>query len=65
MAEKRIFVSMAERRRYEHFRKPVEPLDARCLGCQYAMVLDTSLYCYMFKDKPETLPCGRHYVEGE
>ena len=31
-----------------------------CEGCKHRFVKEEDLFCYMFKDKPETIPCHQH-----
>ena len=31
-----------------------------CEGCKNRKTNDVELFCYIFKDKPETVPCGQH-----
>jgi len=34
--------------------------DKRCAGCRHADGAEGDGWCYMFREKPETLPCGQH-----
>ena len=31
-----------------------------CDGCKYQHLESEGGWCYMFRDEPETLPCGQH-----
>ena len=31
-----------------------------CDGCKYQHLETDGGWCYMFRDQPETLPCGQH-----
>ena len=31
-----------------------------CKECQYAFTKEKDLFCYMFKDKPNVIPCKQH-----
>ena len=35
-----------------------------CDGCRH-ILSDGDGWCYMFKDEPETLPCGQHNMYAE
>ena len=31
-----------------------------CEGCKHRKANEEELFCYMFKDKPNVVPCGQH-----
>ena len=31
-----------------------------CEGCKHRFAKEEDLFCYMFKDKPNIVPCGQH-----
>ena len=45
--------------------KTIQNDNIKCEGCQYKQEHSNYQWCYMFKNEPDTIPCGQHDMYAE